>query len=100
MADDNNEIQWNKLDDMVIGMAKTVHYSQPMYGAFDIADDDVQPEASQRQPRQNRPRAEIGEEKRPQQMTEQAVGGADKGAQKLKRIMEQLTEVRNAQACT
>lgn len=90
----NNEIEWDKLDDTVIGMAKTVHYSQPMYGAFDMTDDDVQPEETQRQPRQHRPRADIGEERRPQQMTEQVVGGADKGAQKLKRIMEQLTEVR------
>lgn len=77
---------------MVIGMAKTAFYSQPMYGAFDMAEDAVQPEATQRQ-RQQRPRAQIAEEKRPQQLTQQVVVGEDKGAQKLQRIMEQITEV-------
>lgn len=89
---ESNEYDWSKLDDTVASVAKTVHYSQSMYGAFDTQNDNDTPaEMTQRQ-RQHRPKATPVAETHPVHMSQAAK--TDKApSSKLTTIVETITKV-------
>lgn len=83
---------WDEFDQLISGSMKTVFYSPSMAGTFDINANTTaeQPGPTQRQ-RQQRPRENMIEEKRPQALTQPHQ--KQKGSQKLASILQQIIDV-------